>query len=224
MRIAIASPFRPTIVSLLCLVAFTTPSRSATEPAPEQQASYSDLVARARSGPADVDYLALRNAYAEDPSYNPYGGKVSSFVVDMNKAFRDGDCAAALVQAQNVIELAFVNIEAHFVAGVCHQRAGDLEAARREITMARGLYASILKSGDGKSPETAYHVVTVAEEYSVLRGLGLTKEIQALQNKDGHAYDVLGAKSADGSTSVTLYFNIDRPMAALGRTLQQGRR
>ena len=219
---SIASRIVETIIAMLCVAALATPPNAAEETAPPPAASrYGDLVAQLRNGRTDVDLLALRNAYAEDASYDPYAFKLKFLVPEMNKAFAERDCATAMTRAQSILDITFVYIDAHFVTGICRQQAGEEEPARRAITLARGLLGSILKSGDGKSPETAYQVIMIAEEYTVLGGLRLRKQSQSLINANGHVYDRLDAKPADSETPVAVFFNIDRPMAALGRQLQQ---
>ena len=91
---------------------------------------------------------------------------------------------------------------------------------RREREAARGLIDSILKSGDGKSEESAFVVIQVAEEYSMLRVLGLRPSIQALIHAQGHSYDRFQTKSNDTGQEVVVFFNVDRPLALLGRELR----
>ncbi|MBR0872799.1 DUF4919 domain-containing protein [Bradyrhizobium tropiciagri] len=79
---------------------------------------------------------------------------------------------------------------------------------------------SVLKSGDGKSPETAFVVISIDEEYSILRAQALLRVKQALVNHGGSAFDRIEAKKRDSDQLVTLYFNVDRPTAQLERMLQ----
>ena len=50
--------------------------------------------------------------------------------------------------------------------------------------------ARILKSGDGKSPETAYKVYSTSEEYQLLIFLEKTPSSQALKRLDNKLFDV----------------------------------
>jgi hypothetical protein len=51
--------------------------------------------------------------------------------------------------------------------------------------------ARILKSGDGKSHQTAYEVYTIEEEYQLLAYLKLNPIIQMLCIKEGEYFDIL---------------------------------
>ena len=81
--------------------------------------------------------------------------------------------------------------------------------------MFRGLIDSIRSSGDGKSPAKAWVVISVAEEYAVLQALGFKPSGQSLLHQNGHSFDVMKAKSDDG-TEQTFYFNVDIPFKHYG--------
>jgi hypothetical protein len=192
--------------------------------APQAAPGYEELVARAKAGDASVDWLALRNAYAESPNYDPYGATLRQLRSEMLDAHRRGDCAAAIAKAEDVLAANFVDIDAHLLASLCHEQLGNEQAMRREHAAARDLLGSILKSGDGKSEQTAFVVVQIAEEYSILRLLRLEPANQALIQAQGHNYDRFEAKSRDTGREAMVYFNIDRLLAALDRELHPERK
>jgi hypothetical protein len=169
---------------------------------------YDSLVAKAASG-QDVDFDALREAYARSPNYQPHGGaKLNSPVRPMVQAGEGGDCKKAIGIALTILELNFTYFDAHMMLAYCSKKAGDAAAAGKEAKIAIGLVKSILASGDGKTPQTAFRVVTVSEEYSVLKTLRLRKSVQRFISHEGHTYDVLDAKGS-GDRTVSLYFRID---------------
>jgi hypothetical protein len=66
--------------------------------------------------------------------------------------------------------------------------------------------ARIMAAANGQSPETAYKVNSVSDEYAILRALGLRPVSQSLVTK-GKPYDVMEAEAADGKRQ-TLWFDI----------------
>src|SRR5262249_10979080 len=92
---------------------------------------------------ADVDYLALRNAYAQSAGYDPYGTKLHDPRREMLDAYGRGDCAAVLAKAESIFAQNFVDAEAHLAASLCHGKLGNEDAGRRERAHARGLIDSI---------------------------------------------------------------------------------
>jgi hypothetical protein len=205
----------------LSFVLSSAPGSSAQTPQQHGAApTYDELVARAKRSDANVDYLALRNAYAESPHYDPYGSKVGALQSEMFDAYRRADCAAVLAKAESILAVDFVDVDAHLLAGLCHGKLGNEQAMRREREAARGLIDSILQSGDGKSEESAFVVIEVAEEYSLLRLLGLRPSNQALVHAQGHSYDRFDTTSNATGQQVVVFFNVDRPLAALDRELR----
>lgn len=183
--------------------------------------SYDDYVAQVKAGKIEIDYTAFRLAYAASPKYAPYG--VAEILSKLKKAYDARDCPSAMAHAKEVFEVNFVHMEAHKIAAFCQKKAGNDEEARRHYAMFMGLFSSVLKSGDGKSPETAFVVIAVDEEYSVLETASFTPVKQALVNHGGSAFDRFEVKwrDSDSDQTVTLFFNVDRPHAQLARTLQK---
>ena len=176
--------------------------------------SYDDYVAQVKAGKIEIDYTAFRLAYAASPKYAPYG--VVEIVSRLKKAYDAGDCPSAMAHANEAFEINFVHMEAHKIAAFCLKKAGNEEEARRHYATFLGLFSSVLKSGDGKSPETAFVVIAVDEETA-----SLTPVKQALVNHGGSAFDRFEVKLPDSDQTVTLFFNVDRPHAQLARTLQK---
>jgi hypothetical protein len=90
-------------------------------------------------------------------------------------------------------------------------------AAQREHDITAGLIKSIM-TGDGLTPQTAFTVITVHEEYALFHILGLDVTQQALVNENGHGYDLMSTTDSDGK-SQDYYFLIDRVLAAEARAL-----
>lgn len=205
--------------AVLATVLTSAAGSSAQAPQQHGAPTYDELVARAKAGDADVNYRALRNAYAESPRYDPYGSKVGKLQSEMFDAYGRADCAAVLAKAESILAVDFVHVDAHLLAGLCHGKLGNEEAMRRERAAARGLIDSILQSGDGKSEESAFVVIEVAEEYSMLRLLGLRPSNQALIHAQGHSYDRFETKANDTGQQAVVFFNVDRPLGVLEREL-----
>jgi hypothetical protein len=91
-------------------------------------AGYEELVAQAKQGKADIDYAALRIAYADSKFYDGYNSDVINLRGPFQKAFADGDCESAIRQGQAILEKNYVFIDAHFVLSVCYRRLGQTRA------------------------------------------------------------------------------------------------
>lgn len=192
-----------------------TPAPSGAKPsASEAQKKYDAMLEKAKKGEGAVDYKALRFAYFETPGYSPLVGMLvyrSLWTQVMQQNW-----AEAAKQAESVLEKNYVDANAHMVASIAYREQGDAEKAKLHRRWADGLLDSIKSGGDGKSAETAWHVISVSEEYAVMRSMSLRAVGQSLVNEKGHAYDVL--KTIDPKNAeATFYFNIDKPFSAYGR-------
>jgi len=86
---------------------------------------------------------------------------------------------------------------------------GEPQKAYEARLRYQSLLDSILLSGDGKSFDTAYKVISVSEEYSLMRALGLSSYGQQLVGNNGSMFDKIAVKDSRTGKKSTLYFNVD---------------
>lgn len=187
------------LLALLALPGFA----GAREPS-----EYASLLASLKAGNTNIDYARLRLSYMESPERKK-ARDVSDSEKAMFAALSAKDFPKAFKDAETVLASEYINMDAHFVASLASHEMGNMEKAEFHKTVFRGLIDSIRNSGDGKSMETAWVVVTVHEEYVVLRALGFKPSGQGLLEKDGHSYDQMKVKNAEDGTEQTFYFNVD---------------
>jgi hypothetical protein len=199
---------------LLGLGLILTLSPAASYSAQEAAARYESLLERVRKGDPAADFTALRLAYADNPPKDA-GGTDPEVSRSMFSAMRDKKYGKAIEYAEKIMKGNYVDIDAHLVASAAYKEQGDAEKEKYHGYVAEGLIKSILSSGDGKSQETAFTVISTEEEYVILRVYGLMPGSQSLLDAKGHHYDRLDAINPKTHEKVTLYFNIDRPYGAL---------
>jgi hypothetical protein len=182
---------------------------AAGQSASKDPKSYEALAERAKNKDQTLDFRQLRFAYADSTSPKP---DTDTNKKAMMKALHDKDFATAIKNADTVLASNYADMDAHFVEYVAHGELKETEAAELHKFVLQGLLDSIRDSGDGKTPETAYIVIDVHEEYVVLRfmGVGLPKS-QSYIHKDGHAYDAIKYEDPETKEEKTIYFNVDIP-------------
>jgi len=181
----------------------------------QKPSEYATLLAEVKSGDTNIDYGRLRMSYMDSPEYKA-AKDTSEAEKAMGQELDARDYAGALKSAETVLDSEYVNIDAHFVAFAANRELGNKDQAAFHLAVFRGLIDSIRKSGDGKSPQTAWVVITVHEEYVVLRVLGYRLTQQSLMSKGGHNYDVMTVKNIDDGSDATFYFNVDIPFKHYG--------
>jgi hypothetical protein len=190
---------------------------TAVSPASAEDTLYNALVRAAKESSQPVDWQALRFAYAETSQFDPFGAETQQIRKKMFDALTAHDAAAALSEADHILEGNYVDIAAHMAADIASHHLGDDGRSDREHDIVVGLLRSF-GPGDGHSPETAFTVISITEEYDFLRILGYKVRQQAVISASGHAYDRFEA-DRDGQ-SVTLYFLADRVLAAESELFQ----
>lgn len=172
------------------------------------------------------NYVAERYALAAKPDYdaNKLGMAVYALLEVHHQ--RGGDSKFSFTEVHEPLEQAHkidplsitVNLTIanflEYAAGAKgeieqKQRRELLEIARLKREKAEAILSGILASGDGKTPETAYQVINIKEEYEVLQARKLTREEQSVVKIAGKPFDLLLSRDANGKQH-KIYFDISR--------------
>jgi hypothetical protein len=153
------------------------------------QETYTELTAKAVAGDRSVDFGLIRASYPFTKQWDVYGKDTAPLMEQANAAAKGKDCGTALEKLDEVLKIDYTIIAAHRLRGDCLK--GD--AARIEARIADGLMDSLLRGGNGKSEASAYPVMTMHEEYDVLRDKHIilkTRDVE-VRGSNGHFYDVV---------------------------------
>ena len=194
--------------SVLVLMQDGPPPRANETP----EATFARLLEAAREDPSKTDWKSLRLAYSKTKQYNPDADRVDPEPI--LQELKNGERVAALVAVDRMMAGRWVDPEAHLYAADASERVKDKPREDLHVAFARGLHAALTSSGDGRSFETAYHVLFIAEEYYILDGVVRLKHTgQALTVHEGHYFDIHTVETPGGD-EVKIYFNIDIPWHA----------
>ena len=182
--------------------------------------SFAALLERAKKSDPTVDFKELRMAYTETPAYSPYGSDRDTRRM-MFAALNAKEFAQAVESAEKILAKNFVEISAHFVSWVAHRELSHADKAEFHKFMFDGLVKSITSSGDGKTAETAFVVISTDEEYTLFNVLGLRATDQALVSQSGHSFDRMTANNPKTNETVVYFFNIDKPFNWLSQSLKK---
>jgi hypothetical protein len=191
---------------LLFLLLFSA-AASAQKPSKDGK-EYDALVAKLKAGDTSIDFKALRIAFTQSNGYSPYGGG-SDDVKAAFAALEKKDYKSAKSKAEKALNDDYIDMDAHVAALLAYKGLGDASKESFHKAIYLGLVNSILNSGDGKTPETAYIVISTHEEYVALRALGLQPAGQSLQHLGQHTFDVMQAVDKASKAETKVYFNID---------------
>ncbi len=118
-------------------------------------------------------------------------------------AANEGDWAEVRSRAEVWLESCPIDIDVRYLAALALEETQQLERSQVQTAWYTALIEGVLDSGDGTTPETAFVVVSVDEEYAVLRAIGLQVRSQALL--DG-GIDAVIAEDSQGNASTVHFF------------------
>lgn len=174
-----------------------------------QGANYDQLLTRLKGGDTNIDFQLLRFSFAEK---TPPEARVADIKLQTQmaallneKKFKD-----VVKIAESIHKTNFVDMNSHIMAAMAYQGLADAKKSKFHEAVYLGLVNSITKDADGNTPKTAYHVISVAEEYVLLNALELKRGSQAVETVDGSTFHVLTATDPGTNQPVKLYFNIDK--------------
>lgn len=168
---------------------------------------YAALVTAAKDGDPGTDYTAMRQAYAMIAEYDPFGDKTNTLMRDGQAAYVAKDCKTALEKFRAAIALDFTLSDAHALSADCLEQAGDKAGEVREEAIAQGLFNSLISSGDGNSPATAFRIVTMHEEGVILAVAGVNGTKKTVITTDQGPVEKIDITDQQTGKKGAVYFN-----------------
>ncbi|MDP2922177.1 MAG: DUF4919 domain-containing protein [Candidatus Omnitrophota bacterium] len=157
-------------------------------------------------------YLKMRLDYSQSKKYNPYDSEVGDIRGECAELTIENKFKEVAEKANRGLEKDKYNIQLLIALANAYRKLGDIENANKYRILWMGLVDSIMASGDGKSPEIAFKVISVAEEYALLMVLKLEwTGKQSLAEINGSEFDILTVKDIKTGAVSELYFNVDIP-------------
>ncbi len=176
--------------------------------------SYEEYVGILEGGDTDINYTDFRNSYHATEKITSKINSERILKDQLNTHFENDSLQQALNTLKLLLDLDYTDIGTHLMLSGGYQKQGDMRNEQVHQEIAMGLLESILSSGDGKSPETAWKVIQVPEEYIVLRVLGATPIGQELIDSDPIC-DKISA-TINGRTYL-FYFDVTKVMELYDR-------
>jgi hypothetical protein len=196
--------------SLLCA------SSAGGQTAPDH---YRGLVQRLKSGDRTVDFTEFRMSFVNSPEYRGPDKEL----LDRAKAALDAHHYEELLSiAGRMLDENYADVRAHFDAYRAHKELGHKDEAAYHRFIYEGLLNSIEKSGDGKSHETAYVVISMNEVLLPVFRDQIKKETRFevyLIDEGAHHWCTFEGVDARANQRFVLFFNVDIPVNRIKDTL-----
>lgn len=191
-------------IYLMTLTAMASPADKYTSD------DYFKLLKQAKAQDPKLDFTALRLSYTKTKLYEPYD---TPDLKGMKTAYDAKDWKKTLSVADGILKVNYTNIDAHLYCMLAYRGLGEKKKEEFHQYMFSGLLYSLLNSGKGDSPDSAFVVINIHEEYAVFKAIGAAPGKQKLEQIDGKFYDRWQVRHPRTGEHV-LYFNIDIPFKA----------
>ncbi len=185
----------------------------------EAKARYEALVERLRSGDQTVDVNELRIAAGDGGIVSGVDARHKLMAAARNRDFKKMEEAADAVLKSN-----YADLDAHFFAKIAAKELGKPEKAEFHDWVETGLLKSLRSSGDGRSAATAIKVISVDEEYFILRMMDQMPKSQALSKCEGKPCDIMTTTDRESEQEHTWYFNVEVPMRRMTEAIEGNRK
>lgn len=150
-------------------------------------------------------------------TYHPYGS--SNAKKDFNETYDKGNFESCLEKGQFVLKENPVDIEVTLKMIISYLAIGDTSTAKIYGHAYFGFLDVIYSSGDGKTPETAFVVISVDDEYRIVGDLGLQVK-QQLLILDCDLLIFSKKQKGRKKKIKKLYFNVQMPLMSLSDTFK----
>jgi hypothetical protein len=186
---------------------------------PEDDRAYQQLADRAKNGDMTVDFRAMRLACLKASQCFPRSTKAE--LLSFNPPGQDPKKSAEI--GERLLEKGFVNAEIHGTLTALYTKLGDSAKANFHANMLTALARSISMSGDGKSKETAFEVITDREEYVALALLQLSyfgpQVTTTRLRENGHIFNRFTIQDPKTNQPRIVYFREDLfvPKSVVGK-------
>ncbi|MBA3353206.1 MAG: DUF4919 domain-containing protein [Blastocatellia bacterium] len=124
-------------------------------------------------------YSKLRFDYAARKGFSPHWASDEKRKT-VDRAYKLRDTERTITLGRAWLDSVPVDAEVYLMIAMCMKEKGDLKAMCQYLSAFYGLLQSITATGDGKTPETAFKIISVAEEYALLREIGAEVKSQSL--------------------------------------------
>jgi hypothetical protein len=175
---------------------------------PSYKDKYSEFVTKLEAGETGINFREFRESFLESEqfkvttSYNP---DLKSLRKTLHKLMSESRYTEIIAISKKMLSIDYTDMEAHKILQQTYKILGDTENQSKYYDIEFGLLNSIIKNGDGKSCQTAWPTIQIAEEYFILNMVSAQLNKQSIDNIGGLC-DKMETESTEGNK--IYYFEI----------------
>jgi len=183
--------------------------------------AYDAIVERILARGFQSDYTLLRNEYVNTDLYNPFDRHQREEARAMFEALDANQLKQCVKHANTILDINFTSLAAHTGAAICYGKLDDAEQQELHSRIYDGLINAIAATGNGKSPQSAFVVLSVDEIYDFLQAQDLEVVSQALMDNGNRKFDVMSVRDPRTGRKFDVYFDISAEQVYFSKRLPQ---
>jgi hypothetical protein len=115
---------------------------------------------------------------------------------------------ACLTATSLILEENYTSLTGHYGAMVCHSELGQSDLSQYHNVMLDGFMDAIWRSGDGKTPASAFYITSSNDLYSFVQLNGLMATSQSLVYYEQRPIDAIRVENPQTMQESTWYFDV----------------
>ena len=167
-----------------------------------------ELAHTAEDDPDSADFAALRAAYVKSDAYRPYKHIPQQKLLHITNTA--ADFTEVVDTCTNILHSNPADLEARMTLAIALEKTGNPDQARKAHMFAERMLDAILTTGDGKSFESAFRLVSDTEAWTVMRSFGIKAKSHTRHRREDGVFDVYEGIIND--RAVTVYFDVTDPV------------
>ena len=169
---------------------------------------YSKYVGRLESGDLNIDYTDFRESFLDSKQFRFKKDNYDSLKKLVYDDIKNKKYQEVVKHTKAMLSIDYTSMFAHKYLYQTYKILGDTVSQKKYHDIEIALLTSIMKSGDGKTCETGWHVTQIEEEYFILGIMGAQLNSQAIADGGKNACDRMVVTTDDGKA--TYYFEANK--------------
>lgn len=172
-------------------------------------ADYQALVSKLEQEPAQTsDFDNIIRIYPLTTKYQPYANIEQAQKLVAFEYMEQQNWEACLQATRLILEENYTSLTGHYGAMVCYSESGQRSKSEYHNAMLDGFMGAIWRSGDGKTPASAFYITSSNDLYAFVQLNGMMAIGQSLVYYERRPIDAIKIEDPETKNESTWYFDV----------------
>ncbi|MFT5541680.1 MAG: hypothetical protein ACI97K_002286 [Glaciecola sp.] len=172
-------------------------------------ADYKILIAKfEKYGSQASDFDQIIRIYPLTRTYSPYANVEQAQKLIAFDSMEKENWDACLQATSTILEENYTSLTGHYGAMVCHFESGKNVIGEHHNSILDGFIDAIWRSGDGKTPATAFYITSTNDLYAFVQLNGMIATGESLVYHEQRPMDAVTVEDPQTKTESTWYFDV----------------